>query len=375
MNIAQWLYADPADGPSQPLLTILQRQFPTATLCSDFEQILNNIDTLPGRHVVLMLPPQDGTIIPLDQSRKRWQNEIKILCKKNIECVLFITEIFTISLAFDWICSIPNLLIVTPCQHNFGKNNYPWITWQHWLHDAADSYKQPALIDYVNNFDPTHVKPMMFDVLLGGERPYRTLLHNWVEQDSALSPSTVMTYYGVETARPKFIYEPDMIVPEMQNFHTGAHCFFNGVEIRIGSVPPVSIYKQCAYSLVTETSAQHNFVFFTEKIARVMVCQRLFIVLSSYRYLHYLREAGFQTFGNIINESYDLEVDDQRRWRMAFEQMQQLAKRDQREILQLIIPIVAHNRQVLLTTDWHGKMSTQVNQVLEARLGLNLKPA
>ena len=121
MNITQWLYADPADGPSQPLLTILQRQFPTATLCLNFDQILNNIDTLPGKHVVLMLPPQDGTIIPLDQSRKRWQNEIKILCKKNIECVLFITEIFTISLALDWICSIPNLLIVTPCQHNFGK--------------------------------------------------------------------------------------------------------------------------------------------------------------------------------------------------------------------------------------------------------------
>jgi hypothetical protein len=213
MNIVQWLYADPADGPSQPVLAILQQQFPTATLCSDFTQLLNNIDTGIGKHVVLILPPQDGTIIPLDQSIKRWQDEIKILCKKNIECVLFITEIFTISLAFGWICSMPNLLIVTPCQHNFGKNNYPWITWQHWLHDAVDSYKQPALINYVDTFDPTHVKPMMFDVLLGGKRPYRTLMHNWVEQDSDLSANTIMTYYGVETARPKFIYEPDMIVP------------------------------------------------------------------------------------------------------------------------------------------------------------------
>ena len=374
MNIVQWLYADPADGPSQPLLPILQYQFPNATLCSDFEQILNNINTWPGKHVVLMLPRQDGTI-PLDQLRKHWQDELKILCKKNIECVLFITEIFTINLAFGWICLIPNLLIVTPCQHNFGKNNYPWITWQHWLHDAADSYKQPALVEYVDKFDPTTTKPMLFDVLLGGERPYRTLMHNWIEQDSVLSSKTIMTYYGVETTRPKFIYEPDMIVPETRNFHSGAHCFFKGVEIRISSVPPVSIYNQCAYSLVTETSAEQDFVFFTEKIARVMICQRLFIVLSSHRYLHFLREAGFQTFGNIINESYDLEVDDHRRWRMAFEQMQQLARRDQQEILQLIEPIVAHNQQVLLTTDWHDKMSTQVSQVLEARLELNFKPA
>jgi hypothetical protein len=199
-------------------------------------------------------------------------------------------------------------------------------------------------------------------------------MHDWVEQDSVLSPNTIMTYYGVETARPKFIYEPDMIVPEMQNFHTGTQCYFDGVAIRIGSVPPVSIYKQCAYSLVTETSAQHDFVFFTEKIARAIVCQRLFVVLSSYNYLHYLRQAGFRTFDSIINESYDLEVDDVRRWRMAFEQMQVLATMDQQQVLERIQPMVKHNRQVLLETNWHKKMSQQVGQILESRLNLNLKP-
>jgi hypothetical protein len=138
-------------------------------------------------------------------------------------------------------------------------------------------------------------------------------------------------------------------------------------------VPPVSVYKQCAYSVVTETNAQDNYVFFTEKIARVVVCQRLFIVLSSYRYLHYLRQAGFQTFDSIINESYDLEVDDTRRWRMAFEQMQVLATMDQQQVLERIQPIVEHNRQVLLQTDWHKKMFQQVGQILDSRLRLNLK--
>ena len=140
-------------------------------------------------------------------------------------------------------------------------------------------------------------------------------------------------------------------------------------------VPPVSVYQQCAYSAVTETNAQHNYVFFTEKIARAIVCKRLFVVLSSYRYLHYLRQAGFQTFDNVINESYDLEVDDTRRWRMAFEQMQVLATMDQQQVLEQIQPIVKHNHQVLMQTDWHKKMSQQVGQILESRLNLNLKPA
>jgi hypothetical protein len=89
--------------------------------------------------------------------------------------------------------------------------------------------------------------------------------------------------------------------------------------------------------------------------------------------LHYLKQAGFQTFDSIINESYDLEVNDVRRWRMAFEQMQVLAQMDQQQVLERIQPIVAHNHQVLLQTDWHKKMSQQVTQILDARLGLNLK--
>ena len=147
-------------------------------------------------------------------------------------------------------------------------------------------------------------------------------------------------------------------------------CQFRDIAARFAVIPPVSVYQQTAYSVVTETNAQHNYVFFTEKIARVIVCRRLFIAFSSYRYLHYLRESGFKTFGHIINESYDLEVDDVRRWRLAFEQMQQLAKMDQPHVLEQMQPIVEHNLQVLMTTDWNKKMSNNINQILAARLNL-----
>jgi hypothetical protein len=178
-----------------------------------------------------------------------------------------------------------------------------------------------------------------------------------------------MTYYGGNTSRPSEILEPGMILPTPIT-HFAVNCNFYDIITRAGVIPPVSVYQQTAYSIVTETNAQHNYVFFTEKIARVMSCQRLFIALSSYRYLHYLRQSGFKTFGRIINESYDLEVDDTRRWRMAFEQMQQLARLDQQQVLEQIQPIVEHNLQVLMATDWHKKMSNDVNQILAARLNL-----
>jgi hypothetical protein len=58
---------------------------------------------------------------------------------------------------------------------------------------------------------------------------------------------------------------------------------------------------------------------------------------------------------------------------MAFEQMQILAEMDQLQVLERVQPIVKHNRQVLLETDWHKKMSQAVTQILNSRLELDFE--
>lgn len=370
MTVHYWLHANLNDGPSRNIINIVKKHFSQSVLCEDFDQLKSNLQD-DQHHVVLMIQPTDGTTTnTIDQDV--WHRRVRELVSKSIQCVWFVEEIFNLNPIMDWVCTFSNLLIVTPSQHNFGKNHYPWVLWHHWLQDAVLVYNHPTMKNYINTFDTKKVKPQLFDVLLGGERYYRTLLHNWIEEDIALSSQTVMTYYGGKTTRPSEILEPGMILPVPVK-HFAVECNFHDVVTRAGLIPPLSVYQQTAYSIVTETNAQHNYVFFTEKIARVMVCRRLFIVLSSYKYLHYLRESGFKTFNNIINESYDLEVDDVRRWRMAFEQMQQLAKMDQRWVLEQIQPIVEHNLQVLMNTDWNQQMTHNVNQIVDARLQLNLK--
>jgi hypothetical protein len=366
-----WLYADPDDEPSVNIIKIVKIQFPQAILCEDFDQLQSNIND-DQQHVVLIIEPTDCNNPLYSNSnevnqKKEWSQKIKKLVSNPIQCIWFVPEIFSIRFFLDWVSVYPNLLIVCPGQQNFGNQHYPWVIWQYWLYDAVKVYKTPTMQTYINKFDPTTVKPMLFDALLGGNRIYRTLLHDWIEQDESISQQTIMAYCGGNTTRPSEILEPDMIVPGPIT-HFGIPCKFHDIVTRTGLIPPISVYQQTAYSIVTETNAQDNQVFFTEKIARVMVSRRLFIVLSSYRYLHYLRESGFKTFGHIINESYDLEVDDVRRWRMAFEQMQALAAMDQQKVLEQIQPIVEHNLQVLMNTDWNQQMATSVNQILNARL-------
>jgi hypothetical protein len=365
MPLNYWLHADPTDGPSRNIISIVKTCFPQSVLCEDFDQLKSNLHN-DQQHIVLLIQPTDATktdTLPQDE----WHQRIRKLISTPIQCVWFVEEIYNLIPGNSWACAFPNLLIVTPSQHNFGKNNYPWVTWHHWLQDAVSIYKHPTMQNYINTFDPKNIKPQLFDVLLGGLKPHRTLLHDWIEEDTDLASQTIMTYYGGKTTRPSEILEPGMMI-SVPVTHFGVGCDFQGVYTRAGIIPPVSVYQQTAYSVVTETTAQHDHVFFTEKIARAIVCQRLFIVLSSYRYLHYLRESGFKTFGNIINESYDLEVNDERRWKMAFNQMQQLAKMDQHWVLEQIQPIVEHNLQVLMHTDWNQKMTVDVNQILNARL-------
>ncbi len=378
MNPKYWLYADPNDAESTIAINIATSYFPQLILCSDFDQLKINIQTTDQnseQNVVLLIQPVHTV------RRMIWNCQIQELVSQPAQYVWLVNELFTIHhdilprvgiSTMAWASLIPNLLIVAPGHHNFGMQHNPWISWQHWLQDAADVYRHPTMQQYVDTLNPVQVKPMLFDILLGGSRPYRTMLHGWVEANYELSKQTIMTYYGGKSSRPSLIYEPDMVIDNPIT-HTGEKCWFRDIRTRFSVIPPVSIYQQTAYSIVTETSAQNNYAFFTEKIARVLFSKRLFIVFAGYKYLHHLRELGFRTFGNVINESYDLEVTDERRWRMAFAQMQVLANLDQAQVLEKIHPILEHNAQLLMTTNWHQQMADNVNQVIESRLQSDLK--
>ena len=61
---------------------------------------------------------------------------------------------------------------------------------------------------------------------------------------------------------------------------------------------------------------------------------------------------GFRTFDGIIDESYDLIVNDDERYAAAFAQVEQLCATPQSEILPAIADTVEHNYQLLMSTDW-----------------------
>jgi hypothetical protein len=99
---------------------------------------------------------------------------------------------------------------------------------------------------------------------------------------------------------------------------------------------PTEIYQRSWYTIVSETMAEKS-NYITEKTAKPLFEKRLFVVFGAQGLLGRLHELGYQTFDSVIDESYDLEPDNTKRWTMAFEQVLKLAQADHQAIYDQIV--------------------------------------
>jgi hypothetical protein len=236
-----------------------------------------------------------------------------------------------------------------------------------WVTTTAEVY-QNSLEDLANkNLFPFKEKPWMFDVLYGLSREHRIFVkdklqeykdNKWFYESPFFTKDSTHTWDNLNFDNTD-LWDDDIEIDQDNAYK----CKYHGHNLMISQIVPFKIYNKTAYSLVLETAASNSFSFFTEKIAKPMLAYRLFIVVSGQYYLKNLRKLGFKTFDGIIDESYDLEPDNQRRWGMAVEQAALLCQRSQQEILLQIAPIVFHNYQVLKNLN-----SNKVNDHIETYL-------
>lgn len=240
--------------------------------------------------------------------------------------------------------------------------------WMDWLHRSSDFYKHdPQTLDQL---DPYSVKPKTFDILLGRSKPHRSIVYNFIKEND-LDDRVIMTYLKGQDDIPLqaqdqsgWLWEPGVVQLANEFNWTVTPIRYHGRSTSLSQVVPISIYNQTAYSVVAETNYDNHYSFFTEKIVKPILAQRLFIVFSGQYYLRNLQQLGFQTFDGIIDETYDTVEDNQLRFKLALEQMHYLFNCPQQEILAKIRPIVEYNKQHMLTTDWYGNFSRELRSVV-----------
>jgi hypothetical protein len=137
-----------------------------------------------------------------------------------------------------------------------------------------------------------------FIFIIGKQKPHRDLLWNSIQQNNLLDYS-INKYQRIE-------------IPDAAK---GGHWIGNIQHHNefIGPfVPPMDIYGNANFELAVETYS-HSFYYTTEKTLKPIVCKLPFLIMSAPGYLEYLKSMGFETFGSVIDESYDQESDIEKR--------------------------------------------------------------
>ena len=230
-------------------------------------------------------------------------------------------------------------------------------------------------------------RPFMFDALLGIAKPgrlnllYKILDSGWTDRllvslqpnpfvsaasFENLEPSAYDRYGIIENYQSPALFDlEEEVVKQFKNstrlksrlerysvnlVEAPNQQHIPGSTISASTVVPWNIYKNSWYSIVSETIDRGiKMPFVTEKTGKCLFAKRIFVMFNSSGILDRLKRLGFQTFhGKYIDESYDNEPNDQKRFDMAWQQVEQLFnKYNPVEVYQHYQEVLEHNHQHL----------------------------
>lgn len=261
-------------------------------------------------------------------------------------------------------CHRPNVYWCLPGYVNNREDiNNNIICWGDWFKTTALLYQRVP--EKLAEVEPYKTKPRYFDALLGSPKPHRDFVFNAINQHQ-LNEQIIMTYGGNWSddhfyAKDYFIWE-EGTVPVGKTLGTADWAEYYGHRTHLSQIIPIRVFNDTAYSIIAETDHDNTLSCFTEKTAKPLLARRLFVAFTGYKFLHNLRRLGFQTFGSVIDESYDLEIDDQRRYTLAFEQVRKLCTMDQQQVYDTLRPVLEYNRDIALNRDWTQWTADQITE-------------
>jgi hypothetical protein len=216
-------------------------------------------------------------------------------------------------------------------------------------------------ISRCNTYQPTNSinsYHRMFDALLGGWKNSRQIVFNKLQENNLLDlcfinyttrPESAFSEVETIYRTPELdLLEEQCLLPLINN-SSGFNSLKNiGIQNfpRASNVVPWKIYERSLYSIVTET-VEENYDFFSEKTAKCLYAQRLFVFFGGQGQLADLQNMGFQTFGSVIDESFDHIEDLYQRFSSAMDQVIWLSKQDHNLVYKKIQPVLIHNQNHL----------------------------
>ena len=246
---------------------------------------------------------------------------------------------------------------------------WPCLQYESFLPKILDYEENQRATSQSSRIYETRNKPYKFLFLNGRSRPHRkyllerfrldgvldqslwTNLENrsgsqgqvvlWHQgQDLMLTPTEVNTLpakYEVDRYRQQVnkTFDSRFIKNDLFNQEWG--------EIYIEPAPYIDTY----FSVVTETVFDYPYSFRTEKIWKPIAMAHPWIAVANAGYYRDIKNLGFQTFGHVVDESFDSIEDSQKRIERIAQVVQDLCQQDLAAFLKECYNVCKYNQQHL----------------------------
>jgi len=304
-------------------------------LWNNRSSVKDTLDQLsPGQHIMLDLCSEGpslrklGIVDLLDQyelqvSITKWSNSIEQVPYRRVYCNSS-SHFFPMSWHY-WTDEIPNIV---PAEFRFGLFlGRSCISRNRILHDVAVNWKDHFLLSKMASLhgDPWGEKFPAGSVVV-------EQMQDWF--DDVEYARTWLSNCNI-TSIDNHVIQDQYRTPEISSAEMARSLMQH--------------YPRFNIELVCETYTLGDTFFPTEKTIRPMVGNRPFIIYGPQNYLGNLQQRGFQTFGNLWDESYD-QLEGTARWQAIstlVESLISLPSNHWAEIINQCVKITQHNRQIV----------------------------
>ena len=133
----------------------------------------------------------------------------------------------------------------------------------------------------------------------------------------------------------------------------------NTIGIDISTNHPA--YQETYVNLVTETTVSLSTPMLSEKTFKPIIAGQLFVLIASPGAVQFLRDAGIDTFDDVIDHSYDNILDTRTRILSALVQVDRLSQMDLKELYDQIKPRLERNSDYFLSQEFRNRFLLRFN--------------
>ena len=112
------------------------------------------------------------------------------------------------------------------------------------------------------------------------------------------------------------------------------------------------IFQKSFLWISNETHMENKLTLFSEKTIRAILYMNPFVVNGDVGTLAYLQDLGFKTFGDFLDESYDLIQNIDERQNKIIYVIKDLKNKNLQKLYNQMKPILDHNRDLLINKNW-----------------------